>query len=96
MASVPTPNAVPSISKLESGWSPPEWCELAIKITWIYCPGHSGIAINKKADRLAGEGSSVTNRIVLSASDIRHLIQAQHREAEAQDARGSWEVERMV
>ena len=84
------------LRKLEAGWSPPEWCELAIKITWIYCPGHSGIAINKKADRLAGEGSSVTNRIVLSASDIRHLIQAQHREAEAQDARGSWEVERMV
>lgn len=86
------------LRKLEAGWSPPEWWELARKVTWIYCPGHSGIVINEKADRLAGEGSSATNRIVLSASDIKHLIHAQHREAESQDVqqRGSREVERMV
>ena len=84
--------------KLEAGWSPPEWQEVTQRITWIYCPGHSGIFVNEKADRLAGGGSSATSRIILSASDIRHIVYDKQREAEVQEAqqRGSREVERMV
>ncbi|KAF0314667.1 putative RNA-directed DNA polymerase from transposon BS [Amphibalanus amphitrite] len=86
------------LRKLETGWSPPEWQQVPQRITWLYCPGHSGISMNEKADRLAGEGSSATSRIVLSASDIRHIVNDYQREAEAQEAlhRGSREVERMV
>ena len=86
------------LRKLEAGSSPSEWWGITRKITWIYCPGHSGININEKADRLAGGGSSATSRIVLSASDIKHLMYAQLREAERQEIhqRGSREVERMV
>ena len=84
------------LRRLEAGWSPPEWHDLDRKATWVYCPGHSGISINEKADRLAGEGSSVTTRITLSASDIKFIIHDKQREAEASLHRGSREVERMV
>ena len=45
-----------------------------------------------------GGGSSATSRIILSASDIRHIVYDKQREAEVQEAqqRGSREVERMV
>ena len=54
-------------------------------------PGHSGISVNEKADRLARGGSSATGRIVLSASDIRRIVNDRQRETEAQEAlhRGS-------
>ena len=86
------------LRKLEAGWSPPEWQEVTQRITWIYCPGNSGISVNEKADRLAGGGSSATSRIILSASDIRHIVHDKQREAEVQEAqqRGSREVEKMV
>ena len=74
------------LRKLEAGWSPPEWQEVPQKITWHYCPGHSGISVNEKVDRLAGGGSSATSRIVLSASDIRHIVYDKQREAEVQEA----------
>ena len=74
------------LRKLEAGWSPPEWQEVTQRITWIYCPGHSGISVNEKADRLAGGGSSATSRIILSASDIRHIVNDKQREAEVQEA----------
>ena len=68
------------------------------KVTWVYCPGYSGIDINEKADRLAGEGTSATSRIVLLAADIRQLIRNKHREAEARELlpRVSIEVGRMI
>ena len=70
------------LRKLEAGWSPPEWQEVTQRITWIYCPGHSGIFVNEKADRLAVGGSSATSRIILSASDIRHIVYDKQKEAE--------------
>ena len=60
------------LRRLEGGVSPPEWWTRR-RITWLYCPGHAGVAVNEKADRLAGGGASTASRIVLSASDFKQL-----------------------
>ena len=60
------------LRKLESAVSPPEWWTQK-RVTWLYCPGHAGVGVNEKADRLAGAGSTTTSRIALSASDFKHL-----------------------
>ncbi|KAF0309213.1 von Willebrand factor A domain-containing protein 8 [Amphibalanus amphitrite] len=61
------------LRKLEGGVSPPEWWTDR-RITWLYCPGHAGVEVNEKADRLAGNGAPATSRIVLSASDFQQLL----------------------
>ena len=84
------------LRKLEGGVSPPEWW-LRKRITWLYCPGHAGVEINEKADRLAGGGATATSRIVLSASDFIHLYK---HKIDSEDNRkpspGEAEVGRMV
>ncbi|KAF0287473.1 hypothetical protein FJT64_014106 [Amphibalanus amphitrite] len=84
------------LRKLEGGVSPPEWWTDR-RITWLYCPGHAGVEVNEKADRLAGNGAPATSRIVLSASDFQQLLKFK---METDDARkpnpGEAEVGRMV
>ena len=81
------------LRRLEGGFSPPEWWTFSGKIDWIFCPGHSGIALNEKADRLAA-GSCTTSRINLSVSDIRGIIQHRHQLADAEREDGR-EIARM-
>ena len=66
------------LRRLETGLCPPEWLQRARKITWMYCPGHSGVAINEHADRLAGKASEVSDRISLGSKDIAMIIKNQH------------------
>ncbi|KAF0288065.1 putative RNA-directed DNA polymerase from transposon BS [Amphibalanus amphitrite] len=84
------------LRKLEGGVSPPEWWTDR-RITWLYCPGHAGVEVNEKADRLAGNGAPATSRIVLSASDFQQLLKFK---METDDARkpnpGEAEVGRMA
>ena len=54
-----------------------EWLQRARQITWIYCPGHSGV-VNEHADRLAGKTSEVSDRICLGLKDISTIIKNQH------------------
>ena len=53
-----------------------------VETVWVYCPGHAGIDLNETADRLASRASGATSRILLSASDIRHLLIQKQREAD--------------
>ena len=62
------------LRRLESGLCPPEWLQRARQITWIYCPGHSGVVVNEHADRLAGKTSEVSGRICLGLKDISTII----------------------
>ena len=76
--------------------SPPEWWT-RLRITWLYCPGHAGIEVNEKADRLAGSGATATSRIVLSASDFQQLFKHKMETEDAQKpSPGEAEVGRMV
>ena len=84
------------LSRLEAGWSPPEWWDMArVETVWVYCPGHAGIDLNETADRLASRASGAISRIALSAFDIRHLLRQKQRETQALVSHGSTEVERM-
>ena len=84
------------LRRLDAGWSPPEWWDMAgVETVWVYCPGHAGIDLNETADRLASRASGATSRILLSASDIRHLLIQKQREADKLTSHGSTEVERM-
>ena len=85
------------LRRLDTGWSPPEWWDMAgVETVWVYCPGHAGIELNERADRLASRENATTNRILLSASDIRHLLIQKQREAHQLNSHGSAEVERMA
>ena len=54
--------ATDSISTLEkimkgqlyADWLELLWCSQLRKLTWLFCPGHSGVRGNERADRLAG------------------------------------------
>ena len=35
------------------------------KITWIFCPGHAGVAGNERVDKLAGEAAISDNKVLL-------------------------------
>ena len=83
------------LRKLETGLSLREWWSNK-RITWVYCPGHSGITVNEKADRLAGDGSNCTSRIVLAASDFIKLLRHQITEDENKPKAGVAELERMA
>ena len=61
--------------------SPREWW-INKRITWVYCPGHSGITVNERVDRLAGDGGPSCSRIVLAASDFIQLVRYQIAEDE--------------
>ena len=66
------------LRRLETGLCPPEWLQRARRITWIYCPGHSGVVINEHADRLAGKTSETSDRICLGSKDIAMIMKNQH------------------
>ena len=84
------------LRKLETGLSLREWWSNK-RITWVYCPGHSDITVNEKADRLAGDGSNCTSRIVLAASDFIKLLRHQITEDEENKPKaGVAELERMA
>lgn len=81
------------LRRLAGGWSPPEWQDGRKTINWTYCPGHSGIALNERADRLAG-GSTCTSRICLSVDDIKSVIREKQRTTIA--TTDNREIERMM
>ena len=47
---------------------------------WVYCPGHSGVKGNGRADRLAGK-AALTSGLLLGRSEVlrslRHYLRAQ-------------------
>ena len=79
--------------ELEASCSTSEWHDR--KVTLIYYPGHQGISINEKADRLAVE-DSVASSIAISFSDIKFIIYTKQWEVVVSQHCGSREVERMV
>ena len=50
--------------------------------SWVYCPGHTGVDGNDRADRLAGK-ATITSGLRLGRSEVlrnlRHYLQAQSR-----------------
>ena len=57
------------LKKLQSGISPPEWHSLDRQTIWLYCPGHAGIALNERADQLAGNAPAA-DHILLDSKDV--------------------------
>ena len=49
-------------------------------VRWVYCPGHSGVKGNGRADRLAGK-AALTSGLLLGRSEVlmslRHYLRAQ-------------------
>ena len=77
--------------KLESGSAPPEWHDLCQRIVWVYCPVHTGVQLNDRADHLAGSGPA-TDCLELGTQDIQLIIR--DRQLRSRDDR-SVEQERM-
>ena len=51
------------------------------KLLWVYCPGHAGVKVNDRADRLAGK-AVLTSGLLQGRSELlrslRHYLQAQN------------------
>lgn len=90
-----------TLRKIEQGFLRAEWIQLIEatplrSLAWIFCPGHAGVKGNEKADRLAGEATSVDSTVKPDKVEVlkrlsRHLIGEEDKEAEASPA-----VERMM
>ena len=50
---------------LHADWTQHINDSLIRKITWIFCPGHAGVAGNERVDKLAGEAAISDNKVLL-------------------------------
>ena len=65
------------LSRIKAGWVPYGWISPAEapvmgRLTWVYVPGHAGVAVNEEADRLAGLDTG-TSPLPLYFSDFQLL-----------------------
>ena len=65
------------LSRIKAGWVPHGWISPAEapvmgRLTWVYVPGHAGVAVNEEADRLAGLDTG-TSPLPLYFSDFQLL-----------------------
>ena len=59
---------------LHADWTPHIRDSQIQKITWIYCPGHSGVAGNEAADKLAGEAAISDHHNLLDPHSVINLV----------------------
>ena len=45
------------------------------KITWIYCPGHSGVMGNEAADKLAGNAPIEENGVLFDPQAVIRMVE---------------------
>ena len=61
-------------SNLHADWTPQVRDSQIQNITWIYCPGHSGVVGNEAADELAGEAAISDHRNLLDPHFVINLV----------------------
>ena len=59
---------------LHADWTPHIRDSQIQKITWIYCPGHSGVVGNEAADKLAGEAEISDHHNLLDPHSVINLV----------------------
>jgi len=73
------------LQKVKNGMGSPGWSVSVVdiylrKLLWVYCPGHTGVKGNDRADRLAGK-ATLTSGLLLGRSEVvrslRHYLRAQ-------------------
>ena len=56
------------------------------KLTWLFCPGHSGVKGNERADRLAGLAQPDDTALTLDPPTVLRAVCAHVQEQETQDS----------
>ena len=62
------------LQKMESGMGCSDWltamqCLRLQRLLWIYCPGHAGVGVNERADRLAST-TDITSGLQLGRAGV--------------------------
>ena len=60
---------------LHADWTPIIHRSCIAKITWIYCPGHSGVSGNEAADKLAGSAPIEANDILFDPQAVIKMVE---------------------
>ena len=60
---------------LHADWTPIIHRSCIAKITWIYCPGHSGVSGNEAADKLAGSAPIEANDILFDPQAVIRMVE---------------------
>ena len=60
---------------LHADWTPIIHRSCIAKITWIYCPGHSGVSGNEAVDKLAGSASIEANDILFDPQAVIRMVE---------------------
>ena len=60
---------------LHADWTPIIHRSCIAKITWIYCPGHSGVSGNEAADKLAGNAPIEANDVLFDPQTVVRMVE---------------------
>ncbi len=60
---------------MHADWTPIIRRSCIDKITWIYCPGHSGVFGNEVADKLAGNASIQANDVLFDPQAVIRMVE---------------------
>ena len=82
-------DSMSTLQKIEKGLLYADWVTLISRshlqsITWLFCPGHSGVLGNERADKLAGDaviGDRMTLDPPLVLSAVKADLQSKHPES---------------
>ena len=60
---------------MHADWTPIIRRSCIDKITWIYCPGHSGVLGNEAADKLAGNAPIEVNDVLFDPQAVIRMVE---------------------
>ena len=61
---------------MHADWTPLIQSSSLTKITWIYCPGHTGVSGNEAADKLAGDAQIETNQVLYDPQAVIKIVES--------------------